>query len=176
MCVFVCARISYSVSKHWLRGKSSRLECPLTWMCGKDICYSEISVRSGIWTHTSIWRPEFPLSLEGGDPWVWRLQPLGLADQYGRGLRDLELIWFHACGSWVACSEKPAWSLLLLLLDLWIIELEMTFFKDAQPDPGSSSSRGFALRIVFFLFRKKSVTFYWQNKWLGGFFLKLNLP
>ncbi len=34
-------------------------------------------VRSGIWTHASMWRPETSTTEKEITPWVWRLRPLG---------------------------------------------------------------------------------------------------
>lgn len=83
----------------------------------------------------------------------------------------VELTWFCACSSCVACSEKPAWSLLILLLGFWAIELEKTFFKDAQehwswcfwslfrePDPGSCSSKALLEEWCFSFEEKKKVS------------------
>ena len=40
----------------------------------------KITVRSGIWTHASMWRPEVPFYSGRSQPWVWRLRPLGHPD------------------------------------------------------------------------------------------------
>lgn len=43
-------------------------------------------VRSGIWTHASIWRPEVPFFVDGIYPWVWRPRPLGHPDKLADGV------------------------------------------------------------------------------------------
>ncbi len=42
--------------------------------------YKRTFVRSGIWSHASMWRPETSTTEKEITPWVWRLRPLGHSD------------------------------------------------------------------------------------------------
>ena len=82
------------MSCSWLRitpksmDKSSSF-LSLIWM--KRSFSQKLSVRSGIRTHASKWRPERPwnviATMQGIEPWVWRLRPLGHPDGFRRSRR-----------------------------------------------------------------------------------------
>ena len=55
-------------------------------------------VRSGIWTHASIWRPETSATEKNYLSWVWRLRPLGHSDTFIQGCEGQLYPWRRSNG------------------------------------------------------------------------------
>ncbi len=69
---------------HWSDGKINNREYNVYGL--KNASNSKTAcVRSGIWTHASMWRPEPSTTEKEITPWVWRLRPLGHSDLLTQG-------------------------------------------------------------------------------------------